>query len=80
MPGLPEAQVLCVEPSPDLLRFDVLCPHCRQVHHHQWNGTDTRFSVPASCDPGQRYRVRLTQVHTTRDDQAIDVPVPNWTE
>ncbi len=83
MPGLSDARVLWVEREPGLVRYDVLCQYCNGIHHHQWLGADTRFSVVAPCSPAQRYRVRLAAVlasRPNRDDNAINVPVPNWTE
>lgn len=84
MTGMPEAQMLWVDREPGLTRYDVFCPYCNRVHHHSWLGTETRFSVAAPCGTGQRYRVRLSSLQTIRpdgrDDNAMDVPVPNWTE
>lgn len=76
MPGLPIAQLLSLDREPGLTRLDVLCPYCNRVHHHSWSGDDTAFSVPAPCSSSQRYRINVPG----RDDNAIDVPVPNWTE
>lgn len=76
MPGLPVAQVLTVDREPGLTRYDVLCPYCNRVHHHQWLSTDIAFATTAPCDGIQRYRVTLPGIN----DNAIDEPVPNWTE
>jgi hypothetical protein len=76
MPPIPTAQLLGVDYEPGFARYDVLCPYCQRVHHHQWQGVDTVFAVIAPCSGVLRYRVRMRR----RDDQALDIPVPNWTE
>lgn len=76
MPGTPAAQVLCVERDRGFTRYDVLCPYCHRVHHHQWLGTDTTFAVAAPCSDALRYRMRLPG----RDDNAMSSVEPNWTE
>lgn len=80
MPGLPLAQLMFVDREPGLTRFDVLCPYCRRVHHHPWLGTETRFSVNAPCSPGQRYRIRLSHIQRSRDDNAMHEYENNWIE
>jgi hypothetical protein len=77
MPGLPVAQVVGVDRDRGLVRYDVVCPYCHQVHHHQWHGTDTAFAVTAPCAITERYRVQLPG----RDDNAADTPYEhNWIE
>lgn len=63
-------------------RFAVRCPHCGQIHSHRWNGGPVRYDATASCSSGREirmYRVDLSGAFNP-DDNAIDDPVPNWTE
>lgn len=79
MPGLPVAQVLCVDREAGLVRYDVLCPYCNAVHHHQWFGTKAAFVMTASCSTGsdaRRYSVRVEG----RDDNAMHEYENNWIE
>lgn len=76
MPGFPEAQVLSIDREPGLARYDVWCPYCSAVHHHQWSGTDTRFAVTAPCSGAQRYRVDLRTVLVQRPKCNVSGPHP----
>lgn len=63
-------------------RFTVRCPHCSTLHGHRWYGDHVSFDVSAPCSRGQdvrMYRVDLSE-ELNRDSNAIDDPVPNWTE
>lgn len=77
MPGLPIAQLLCVDREPGFVRYDVLCPFCNAVHHHQWIGTDTRFALTAPCSCARRYRVDLSgAVGAGRPKRDVSQPHP----
>lgn len=63
-------------------RFTVRCPHCCQIHSHRWFGNHVAFDATAPCSVGKdirMYRVDLSAA-LERDSNAIDEPVPNWTE
>jgi hypothetical protein len=66
---IPVAQVLSLDSEPGLTRYDVMCPYCDRIHHHQWLGGDTAFTVLAPCSPAgssDRYRVFLPKNFVTR--------------
>lgn len=63
-------------------RFTVRCPHCDTLHSHRWNGNHVAFDISAPCSSGRdvrMYRVDLSGA-LDRDSNAMDEPVPNWTE
>lgn len=87
IPDLPVAELFSVQHGNGSTRFSVRCPHCQQVHGHSHRrfGRQTSFDLTAPCSTHRsvrRYRIQLDQgsAGLDRDDNAIDVPVPNWEE
>jgi hypothetical protein len=81
MPNGIDAELVSLQQDEKPPRFSVHCPYCHATHDHRWFGRDVSFDVTAPCSTGssvRRYLVRLDSVD--RDDNAIDVPVPNWEE
>ena len=85
-PGLPVAQVVAVNRERGQVRYDVLCPYCHRIHHHQSLGQDISSDLTAPCSTARsalRYRTRLDQDSTDegRDDNAADTHYEhNWIE
>jgi hypothetical protein len=87
MTELPVAELFSVQHANGPTRFSVRCPHCRQIHSHSHRhfGQHAFVDLTAPCSTHRsvrRYRVQLDRdpAGQGRDDNAIDVPVPNWEE